>query len=68
MSHPSLDVSGMACLVAGGTSGLGRAIALGLKEAGARVLVGSTNPAKVDAMAKDLGETHGAPLKEMLRR
>jgi NAD(P)-dependent dehydrogenase (short-subunit alcohol dehydrogenase family) len=60
MSHPSLDIRGKACLVAGGTSGLGRAIALGLAEAGARVLVGSTNPDKVSAMSKELGQDHAA--------
>lgn len=60
MTYPGLDISGKTCLVAGGTSGLGRAIALGFVQAGARVIVGSTNPDKVFAMEKELGNEHGA--------
>jgi NAD(P)-dependent dehydrogenase (short-subunit alcohol dehydrogenase family) len=60
VSFAGLDVSGKACLVAGGTSGLGRAIARGLAEAGARVLVGSTSQGKVRAMEAELGQAHGA--------
>jgi NAD(P)-dependent dehydrogenase (short-subunit alcohol dehydrogenase family) len=60
MTYPGLDIAGKACFVAGGTSGLGRAIAFGFAQAGARVMVGSTNPDKVSAMAKELGEGHGA--------
>ena len=55
-----LDVSGKVCLVTGGTSGIGRAIALALKDAGAKVLAGSTSEAKVDAIKKELGEGHDA--------
>jgi len=52
----SLDVTGRVCIVAGGTSGLGRAIAKGLAEAGMKVVVGSSDPAKVAAMERELGE------------
>jgi NAD(P)-dependent dehydrogenase (short-subunit alcohol dehydrogenase family) len=55
-----LDVSGKVCLVTGGTSGIGRAIALALKDAGAKVFAGSTSEAKVDAIKKELGEGHDA--------
>jgi NAD(P)-dependent dehydrogenase (short-subunit alcohol dehydrogenase family) len=54
-AHPNLDVTGRVCLVAGGTSGLGRAMAIGLAEAGMKVVVGSSDPAKVAAMKKELG-------------
>jgi len=58
MAYNGFDVSGRCCLITGGTSGIGRAIALGLASAGARVLVGSSSPGKVEAMKKELGDGH----------
>ena len=49
-NYPGLDVSNKVCLVTGGTSGIGRAIALGFTQAGAKVMAGSTNPDKVAAI------------------
>jgi NAD(P)-dependent dehydrogenase (short-subunit alcohol dehydrogenase family) len=64
MPYPGLDISNKAILVTGGTSGIGRAIALGCAQAGAKVIAGSTNPDKVAAMKKELaaitGENAGA--------
>jgi NAD(P)-dependent dehydrogenase (short-subunit alcohol dehydrogenase family) len=60
VAYSGFDITGKSCLVTGGTSGIGRAIALALAQSGARVVVGSTNPAKVDAMKKELGAGHDA--------
>ena len=52
--YKGLDVSDKVVLVTGGTSGIGRAIALGCAEAGAKVVAGSTNPEKVSAIKAEL--------------
>src|SRR5258706_2002636 len=58
--YKSLDITNRVCLVTGGTSGIGRAIALGFAQAGAKVVAGSTNPDKVSAIKKELGTGHEA--------
>lgn len=60
MAYHGFDIAGKVCLVTGGTSGIGRAIALGFAQAGAKVLVGSSNPAKVETMRRELGPEHDA--------
>ncbi|HVS72825.1 MAG TPA: SDR family oxidoreductase [Phycisphaerae bacterium] len=48
------DISGKVVLVTGGTSGIGRAIALGCARAGANVVAGSSSPDKVAAIKEEL--------------
>jgi NAD(P)-dependent dehydrogenase (short-subunit alcohol dehydrogenase family) len=59
MSYTGFNISGKIVLVTGGTSGIGRAIALGCAQAGAKVVAGSTNPDKVAAMKKELNAVDG---------
>jgi len=60
MPYSGFDITDKSCLVVGGTSGIGKAVALALVESGARVVVGSTNADKVTAMRAELGEPHDA--------
>ncbi len=56
MSYAPLDLSGKTAVVIGGTSGIGRAIAHGLAEAGADVVPSSRRAEQVDAAAKEIEE------------
>ena len=58
--YKPLDIAGKVVLVTGGTSGIGREIALGCVQAGAKVVAGSTNPDKVSAIKSELGSGHDA--------
>lgn len=60
MAYTGFDLTNKVCLVTGGTSGIGRAIALGLSQSGAKVVAGSTNADKVSAIKKELGGSHEA--------
>ncbi len=64
MSYPGLDISNYSVFVTGGTSGIGRAIALGCAQAGAKVIAGSTNPDKVAAMKRELAGIQGPHAQE----
>src|SRR5262245_4919126 len=60
MAYSGFDITNHSCLVVGGTSGIGKAVSLALVQAGAKVVVGSTNPDKCAAMKSELGEPHDA--------
>jgi NAD(P)-dependent dehydrogenase (short-subunit alcohol dehydrogenase family) len=54
MSMKALDLTGRVAVVVGGTSGIGRAIALGFAEAGADVIVSGRREALIDTVAKEI--------------
>lgn len=56
MTFAPLDLSGRVAVVTGGTSGIGRAMALGLAEAGADVVPTSRRVEQVDATAREIEE------------
>ena len=56
MGHSLLDLTGKTAVVIGGTSGIGRAIAIGLAEAGADVVTSSRRQEQVDRSAKEIEE------------
>jgi NAD(P)-dependent dehydrogenase (short-subunit alcohol dehydrogenase family) len=58
MAYTPLDLAGKVAVVIGGTSGIGRAIAHGLAEAGADVVPTSRRAEQVDATASEI-ETRG---------
>jgi NAD(P)-dependent dehydrogenase (short-subunit alcohol dehydrogenase family) len=56
MSYSPLELSGKTAVVIGGTSGIGRAIAHGLAEAGADVVATSRGAERVEAVAREIEE------------
>jgi NAD(P)-dependent dehydrogenase (short-subunit alcohol dehydrogenase family) len=57
-SNDRFTLAGQYALVIGGTSGIGKAIATGYLQAGARVIVAGSKPDKLEVAVKDLG-AHG---------
>jgi len=56
MSYSKLELGGRTAVVIGGTSGIGRAIAHGIAEAGADVVCTSRRPEQVDTAAGEIEE------------
>src|SRR5690349_4872745 len=54
MAHAAFDLTGKSAVVIGGTSGIGRAIALALADAGADVIATSRRREQVDAVAQEI--------------
>ena len=60
MSHPLFDISGRTALVTGSSRGIGKALAQGLAEAGAQVVLNARNADALTATAERIRETTGA--------
>jgi NAD(P)-dependent dehydrogenase (short-subunit alcohol dehydrogenase family) len=56
VGHPSLELTGRVAVVLGGTQGIGRALSLGMAEAGADVVACARTAEKVEATAKEIEE------------
>src|SRR4051812_38367596 len=54
MTYSKLELNGKVAVVVGGTSGIGRAIALGFAEAGADVIPTSRREEQVDTVAREI--------------
>lgn len=52
MSHPLFDLTGKTAFVTGGTHGLGMAIATGLAEAGAKIVINGITPPRLEDAVK----------------
>jgi len=64
LSATLFDLSGCCAVVLGGTSGLGREIALGLARAGATVIASSRRAEHVDQVAREIEETGAKTLRK----
>ena len=56
MNNPLFDLTGRTALVTGSSRGLGRAIATGLAQAGARVVINGVDAERAEATAQALRE------------
>jgi len=54
LGHPALDLTGKVAVITGGTSGIGRALALGLAEAGADVVACARTAEAVEQTASEI--------------
>ena len=61
-------MNGKVAIVTGGGKGIGRAIALGLAQAGARVVVASRTQAELEAVAEEIKQSGGQALRQSLSR
>ncbi len=62
MAYEQLSLADRVAVVIGGTSGIGKTLALGLARAGAHVVASSRRQAEVDATAAELEKLGGRPL------
>src|ERR1041385_5910426 len=59
MAAPGFDLTGKVALVTGGSKGLGKAMARGLAEAGADIVISSRNERELQAAMKEITQGNG---------
>jgi NAD(P)-dependent dehydrogenase (short-subunit alcohol dehydrogenase family) len=64
MAYEKLSLNGRVAVVVGGTTGIGRALALGFAEAGATVVASSRKADQVDAVSKELEQRGSRTLRQ----
>jgi NAD(P)-dependent dehydrogenase (short-subunit alcohol dehydrogenase family) len=64
MAYEKLNLNGRVAVVVGGTTGIGRALALGFAEAGATVVASSRKADQVETVAKELEERGSRTLRQ----
>ncbi len=64
MTHPSFDISGRIALVTGSSRGIGKALAHGLAEAGAVVVLNARNAQALASTADEIRQATGATVHE----
>lgn len=67
MSQSPLSLEGKVAVVVGGTSGIGRAISLGLAEAGAEVIASARRVEQVESTAAEIEAAYGDKTRRTLR-
>jgi NAD(P)-dependent dehydrogenase (short-subunit alcohol dehydrogenase family) len=64
MAYEKLSLSGRVAVIVGGTTGIGRALALGFADAGATVVASSRKADQVEAVAKEIEERGSRTLRQ----
>jgi NAD(P)-dependent dehydrogenase (short-subunit alcohol dehydrogenase family) len=65
MPYDKLSLKNRTAVVIGGTTGIGRALALGLAEAGATVVASSRRPSEVENVSQEIEQRGARTLREV---
>ena len=63
MAHQLFDIAGRTALVTGSSRGIGRALATGLLEAGASVVINARSQDRLDRTTDELAATFGSAVR-----